>query len=177
LRASQENNLLCGGWIACCSHAPSSNGTPSARCLLTRSQRPASENLHRSGFEHNCTGGTLRCPKTDIVPGYTARSTHGSIRLGAWAKSTEESMKSCTTAILGVVTAYVFTLPAAQAQQAAKKPNVVIMLADNVGYGDVGAYGAGESRGMPTPRIDIARTLPRCPCCARTFTRNPRRNL
>lgn len=30
---------------------------------------------------------------------------------------------------------------------AQKKPNVVIMLADNVGYG---AYGAGEVRGMPT---------------------------
>src|SRR5271167_996498 len=34
------------------------------------------------------------------------------------------------------------------------KPNVVIMLSDNVGYGDIGAYGAGEIRGMPTPRID-----------------------
>jgi len=41
---------------------------------------------------------------------------------------------------------------------AADKPNVVIMLGDNVGYGDIGAYGAGEVRGMPTPRIDsIAR--------------------
>ncbi len=34
------------------------------------------------------------------------------------------------------------------------KPNVVILLADNVGYGDIGAYGAGEVRGMPTPRLD-----------------------
>ena len=34
------------------------------------------------------------------------------------------------------------------------RPNVVIMLADNIGYGDIGAYGAGEIRGMPTPRID-----------------------
>ena len=34
------------------------------------------------------------------------------------------------------------------------KPNVVIMLGDNVGYGDIGAYGGGEVRGMPTPRID-----------------------
>ena len=34
------------------------------------------------------------------------------------------------------------------------RPNVVVMLADNVGYGDIGAYGAGEIRGMPTPRID-----------------------
>jgi arylsulfatase A-like enzyme len=40
------------------------------------------------------------------------------------------------------------------ATNAQTKPNVVIMLADNVGYNDLGAYGAGEVRGMPTPRID-----------------------
>jgi len=35
-----------------------------------------------------------------------------------------------------------------------KKPNVVFILADNVGYGDLGPYGGGELRGAPTPRID-----------------------
>ena len=35
-----------------------------------------------------------------------------------------------------------------------KKPNVVFILADNVGYGDLGPYGGGEFRGAPTPRID-----------------------
>ena len=39
----------------------------------------------------------------------------------------------------------------AHAQQ---KPNVVFILADNVGYGDLGPYGGGELRGAPTPRID-----------------------
>ena len=43
---------------------------------------------------------------------------------------------------------------AAAETNAQNKPNVVIMLGDNVGYGDIGAYGAGEVRGMPTPRID-----------------------
>ena len=33
-------------------------------------------------------------------------------------------------------------------------PNVVVILADNVGYGDLGPYGGGELRGAPTPRID-----------------------
>src|SRR5436190_2607937 len=38
--------------------------------------------------------------------------------------------------------------------QQGSKPNVVFILADNVGYGDLGAYGGGEMRGAPTPRID-----------------------
>jgi arylsulfatase A-like enzyme len=46
----------------------------------------------------------------------------------------------------------VASVPAA-AQQT-QKPNVVFILADNVGYGDLGAYGGGELRGAPTPRID-----------------------
>ena len=53
--------------------------------------------------------------------------------------------------ILTTMTASAQTQTAATAQN---KPNVVIMLGDNVGYGDIGAYGAGEVRGMPTPRID-----------------------
>jgi len=38
--------------------------------------------------------------------------------------------------------------------QQPQKPNVVFILADNVGYGDLGPYGGGELRGAPTPRID-----------------------
>ena len=40
------------------------------------------------------------------------------------------------------------------AQAAETKPNVVFILADNVGYGDLGSYGGGELRGAPTPRLD-----------------------
>src|ERR1700687_3122878 len=35
-----------------------------------------------------------------------------------------------------------------------KKPNVVFILADNVGYGDLGPYGGGELRGYETPGSD-----------------------
>jgi hypothetical protein len=35
------------------------------------------------------------------------------------------------------------------ARAADKKPNVILMLADNVGYGDLGCYGGGEIRGAP----------------------------
>jgi arylsulfatase len=34
------------------------------------------------------------------------------------------------------------------------KPNVLFILADNLGYGEVGCYGGGATRGAPTPRID-----------------------
>ncbi len=34
------------------------------------------------------------------------------------------------------------------------KPNILFILADNTGYGDIGAYGGGELRGAPTPHID-----------------------
>jgi len=37
---------------------------------------------------------------------------------------------------------------------ATQKPNVVLMLSDNVGYGDIGAFQGGEIRGCPTPNID-----------------------
>jgi arylsulfatase A-like enzyme len=43
----------------------------------------------------------------------------------------------------------VSTVLASSSAYAQSTPNVVIMLGDNVG-----AYGAGEVRGMPTPRID-----------------------
>ncbi len=33
-------------------------------------------------------------------------------------------------------------------------PNVLFVLLDNVGYGDPGCYGGGDTRMAPTPRID-----------------------
>ena len=34
------------------------------------------------------------------------------------------------------------------------KPNVVVMMVDNLGWGELGVYGGGELRGAPTPRLD-----------------------
>jgi arylsulfatase len=44
--------------------------------------------------------------------------------------------------------------PVAQAQPPVQKPNIILILSDDFGYGDSGAYGGGENRGMPTPNID-----------------------
>jgi arylsulfatase len=42
--------------------------------------------------------------------------------------------------------------PPALAQAA--KPNILFIVSDDTGYGDLGPYGGGEGRGMPTPNID-----------------------
>lgn len=34
------------------------------------------------------------------------------------------------------------------------RPNIVLILADNLGWGELGCYGGGTLRGAPTPRID-----------------------
>jgi arylsulfatase len=34
------------------------------------------------------------------------------------------------------------------------KPNIILILADNLGWGELGCYGGGVLRGAPTPRID-----------------------
>jgi len=36
----------------------------------------------------------------------------------------------------------------------AKAPNIILLVSDDTGYGDLGPYGGGEGRGMPTPNID-----------------------
>jgi arylsulfatase len=45
-------------------------------------------------------------------------------------------------------------LPTLALAQAPSQPNVLFMLVDNLGYGELGVYGGGATRGAPTPRID-----------------------
>jgi arylsulfatase len=42
--------------------------------------------------------------------------------------------------------------PAAAATS--QKPNIILILSDDFGYGDSGPYGGGPGRGMPTPSLD-----------------------
>lgn len=35
-----------------------------------------------------------------------------------------------------------------------QKPNILLIVSDDTGYGDLGPYGGGAGRGMPTPSID-----------------------
>jgi arylsulfatase len=49
----------------------------------------------------------------------------------------------CSTALL---TSTVFA--------STEKPNIVLIVSDDTGWGDLGIYGGGEGRGMPTPNLD-----------------------
>jgi arylsulfatase len=44
--------------------------------------------------------------------------------------------------------------PAISYAQGAERPNVVFMMMDNLGWGEIGAYGGGVLRGAETPRLD-----------------------
>jgi arylsulfatase A-like enzyme len=46
----------------------------------------------------------------------------------------------------------VMASPVIAAQSA--KPNILFIVSDDTGYGDLGPYGGGEGRGMPTPNLD-----------------------
>ena len=64
-------------------------------------------------------------------------------------------MKGASIGLAAAVAAMVAAGPApAQEAARAERPNVLFILMDNLGYGEVGVYGGGITRGAPTPEID-----------------------
>ena len=53
-----------------------------------------------------------------------------------------------------------------------RRPNFLVVLMDDVGWGDFGCYGGGVAVGAPTPNIDRAGA--RAGCCSRRATRSRR---
>jgi len=58
-----------------------------------------------------------------------------------------------TASLVGLLVLLSFIVTTSASAQP-QKPNVLFILADNAGYGDLGSYGGGELRGAPTPRLD-----------------------
>lgn len=62
---------------------------------------------------------------------------------------------SAKTSLLTAVFFCVMLVPSVQAASVNQnKPNIILVVMDNFGYGEVGVYGGGEMRGAPTPNID-----------------------
>ena len=58
-------------------------------------------------------------------------------------------MKHCKEVYLMLITIFLTTSIFSQNQ-----PNIILINMDNFGYGELGCYGGGITRGAPTPRID-----------------------
>lgn len=77
-----------------------------------------------------------------------ASSEHTGGRPRSWHRRTRAALIGAT-ALVSVGMA----VPAvAQAPQ--QKPNIVLIVSDDTGFGDLGPYGGGIGRGMPTPNLD-----------------------
>ena len=62
-------------------------------------------------------------------------------------------LQLCFVIVIGLVSNAMAQTGGA-ASVGASRPNIVFMLVDNVGWGDIGVYGGGILRGAPTPRLD-----------------------
>ncbi|MEW6440286.1 MAG: sulfatase-like hydrolase/transferase [bacterium] len=56
--------------------------------------------------------------------------------------------------LLAISAGLLFPTAPPAARAAEKAPNILFILTDNLGYGELGVYGGGATRGAPTPRID-----------------------
>ena len=61
------------------------------------------------------------------------------------SRSTALALAALTTIVMGAAPHFAF---------AAQKPNIVLIVTDDYGWGDAGVYGGGANRGMPTPGLD-----------------------
>ena len=63
--------------------------------------------------------------------------------------------KLLTPMVVGAISlCFVLGASSGAALAQTQKPNIVLIVSDDFGYGDAGIYGGGPGRGMPTPNLD-----------------------
>ena len=63
-------------------------------------------------------------------------------------------MNSSRHVLLGAIAAFAAMMLGSVSAIAQQKPNIILIVSDDFGYGDSGPYGGGIGRGMPTPSLD-----------------------
>ena len=66
-----------------------------------------------------------------------------------------QPIRSARISFLLLALVFISSIPlVAAAAESDEKPNIVLVLMDNFGWGEIGVYGGGVMRGAPTPNID-----------------------
>ena len=63
-------------------------------------------------------------------------------------------MRALNLLVPGLLAAGLAASTAGALAEPVRTPNVVFIMTDDVGWGDLGAYGGGAMRGAPTPNLD-----------------------
>src|SRR5215212_2388367 len=85
----------------------------------------------------------------DSLPEANAHTPGAGLRKGPHTRGLAALMGA--TALMSVALAGPVS---AQAPAQPRKPNIILIVSDDTGYGDLGPYGGGVGRGMPTPNLD-----------------------
>src|SRR5690606_7725850 len=66
----------------------------------------------------------------------------------------KKNSKTLSLLIIGVFCLSFSVTVAQDKNKRPKKPNIIMIISDDTGWGDLGVYGGGVGRGMPTPNLD-----------------------